>query len=118
VHLVEVDPIGSQAPQRVLDLGDYPAARAAAHVGVVAHRHEELGGEHDVVAASLERLADDLLRLAGRVDIGGVDEVDAGVERAVDDADRVVVVGVAPGADIIVPRQSFETWTPVRPSGR
>ena len=50
-----------QAPQRVLDLGDDPAARAAAVVGVLAHRHPELGGEHDVVAAALERLADDLL---------------------------------------------------------
>ena len=68
-------------------------------VGVLAHRHAELGGQHDVVAAALERLADDLLRLAGRVDVGGVDEVDAGVQRAVDDADRVVVVGVAPGAE-------------------
>ena len=46
-----------------------------------------------------ERLADDLLGLAGGVDVGGVDEVDPGVERRVDDADRVVVVGVAPGAE-------------------
>jgi hypothetical protein len=48
---------------------------------------------------ALEDLADDLLRLAGRVDVGGVDEVDAGVQGAVDDADGVVVVGVAPGAE-------------------
>jgi hypothetical protein len=60
---------------------------------------KELGGQDDVVAAAVEGLADDLLRLAGRVDVGGVDEVDPGVERAVDDADRVVVVGVAPGAE-------------------
>jgi hypothetical protein len=31
--------------------------------------------------------------------VGGVDEVDPGVQGAVDDARRVVVVGVAPGAD-------------------
>ncbi len=43
-----------------------------------------------------ERLGDDLLRLARRVDVGGVDEVDAGVERGVDHRDRLVVVGVAP----------------------
>ena len=88
-----------QAPQRVLDRRHDPAARAAAAVGVLAHRHEELGRQDDVVAAALERLADDLLGLAGGVDVGGVDEVDAGVERGVDDADRVVVVGVAPGAE-------------------
>ena len=99
VHLVEVDPVGAEAAERVLDRLDDPTARAAAVVGVLAHRHEELGGEHDVVAAALERLADDLFGLAGRVDVGGVDEVDPGVQRAVDDADRVVVVGVAPGAE-------------------
>ena len=53
----------------------------------------------DVVAAALESFADDLLGLALGVDVGGVDEVDAGVERAVDDADGLVVVGVAPGAE-------------------
>ena len=59
----------------------------------------QLGGEHDVVAAALDRLGDDLLRLAPRVDVGGVDEVDAGVERGVDHVDRLVVVGVAPRAE-------------------
>ena len=68
-------------------------------VRVVVHRHGHLRRQHDVVAAALERLADDLLGLAGGVDVGGVDEVDPGVQRAVDDADRVVVVGVAPGAE-------------------
>jgi hypothetical protein len=34
-----------------------------------------------------------------RVDVGGVDEVDPGVERAVDDADALVVVFVAPVAE-------------------
>jgi hypothetical protein len=99
VDLVEVDPVGAEPPQRVLDRPDDPAPRAAAAVRVLAHRHEELGREHDVVAPALERLADDLLRLAGGVDVGGVDEVDAGAERAVDDADRVIVIGVAPGAE-------------------
>jgi hypothetical protein len=56
-------------------------------------------GQHDVVAAAFERLADDLFGLTGGIDVGGVDEVDPGVQRAVDDADRVVVVGVAPGAE-------------------
>src|SRR5207247_7375689 len=60
----------------------------------------ELGGEDDVVAAAAgERLADDLLGLASRVDICGVDEVDTGAEGGVDDADAVVVVRVAPGAE-------------------
>src|SRR5213080_3582276 len=82
--------------QGVLDGAHDPAARVAAAVGVVAHRHVELRGEDNVVAAALEGLADDLLGLAGAIDVGGVDEVDAGVERGVDDPDRLVVVGVAP----------------------
>ena len=96
VHLVEVDPVGAQPAQRVLDRAHDPAAGVAAAVRVLAHRVVELGGEHDVVAAAREGLADDLLGLPGAVDVGGVDEVDAGVERRVDDPDRLVVVRVAP----------------------
>jgi len=46
-----------------------------------------------------ERFPDDLLGLPAGVDVGRVDEVDPRVERAVNDADGVVVVGVAPGAE-------------------
>ena len=100
VDLVEVDPVGPQPAQRVLDLLDDPAARVAELVGVLAHRAVDLGREHDVVApAAGERLADDLLGLAARIDVGGVDEVDPGIERAVDDPDRLLVVGVAPCAE-------------------
>ena len=99
VHLVEVDVVGVEPAQRVLDRRDDPAPRAAARFGSSPIGHEELRREHDVVATALDRLADDLLGLAGRVDVGGVDEVDPGVQRAVDDADRVVLVGVAPGAE-------------------
>jgi hypothetical protein len=59
----------------------------------------ELGRQDHVVAAPLERLAHDLLRLPGGVDVRAVDEVDPAVERGVNDADRVVVVGVAPGTE-------------------
>ena len=51
----------------------------------------DLRGEEDALASSAgERLADDLLRLPARVDVGGVDEVDPGVERRVDDPDELV----------------------------
>ena len=42
-----------------------------------------------------ERLAHDLLRLAAGVDVGGVDDIDPGVQSAVDDLDARVVIGVA-----------------------
>ena len=99
VDLVEVDVVGLQAAQRVLDLGHDPAPGVAPLVGVIAHRACTLGRQDDVVAASLERLAHDLFGLAAGVRVGGVDEVDPGVQRLVDDADRVVVVGVADGPE-------------------
>jgi hypothetical protein len=68
-------------------------------LGSLAHAAVDLGREHDVVAPVLQRLADDLLGLAARVHVGGVDEVDPRVEGAVDDLDRVVVVRVAPAAE-------------------
>src|SRR5690606_17615894 len=95
VHLVEVDVVGAQAPQAVLAGPHDPAPRVAGPVGVGPHGPVELGGDHQVVAPAGDGLAQDLLGLAGRVDVGGVDEVDAGVEGGVDDGDRVVVVAVA-----------------------
>ena len=100
VHLVEVDPVGAEAAEARVDLLHDPAARVALLVRAVAHAAVELRGQDDAVAAAArERLADYLLRLAARVDVRGVDEVDPRVERPVDDADRLVVVRVAPGAE-------------------
>jgi hypothetical protein len=66
----------------------FDATRVAALVGVIAHRHVDLAGKHDVVAlAAGERLADNDLRFAGRVDVGSVDEVDPGVQRPMNDCE-------------------------------
>ena len=64
-----------------------------------AGREVNLGREdHARTIDRRERFADDDLGLAVRIGVGGVDEVDACVERAVDDADRVIMVRVAPAA--------------------
>ena len=100
MDLVEVDPVRVQAAQGILDRAHDPAARVAAPVGILAHGVVELGGEDDLVApAAGERPADELLGLARPIHVGGVDEVDARVERTVDDLDGLVVVGVALGAE-------------------
>ena len=57
----------------------------------------ELRGEHDLVAAALQGPADELLVGVGAVDLGGVDEGDAEVERPVDGADGLGVVGASAG---------------------
>ena len=60
VDLVQVDVIGVEPPQRVLDLARDPQARVAALVRP-AHWEVHLRREHDVVAAAFECLSDDLL---------------------------------------------------------
>ncbi len=55
--------------------------------------------DHLVAAGARQGLAEDLLRLALRIDVRGVDEVDPRVERRVDDPNRLVVVLLTPGAE-------------------
>jgi hypothetical protein len=99
VHLVEVDPVGVEAAQAVLDRFHDPASGVAPVVGRVVHGVVELGGEHHLVPAALQGPPDDLLALAERVDVGSVDHVDTGVECGVHGPHALVVVGVAPGAE-------------------
>src|SRR5207237_3907954 len=56
--------------------------------------------QHDAVAPPTgQRLAHDLLGLAGRVHVGRVDEVHARVEGGMDDASAFLVIGVPPGPE-------------------
>src|SRR4029077_20148950 len=98
VDLVQVDVIELQALQARLQSGDDVAARRAAHIRARAGRVEDLGRDDDVLARYLqvaERLAGDLFGAAVGVDVGGVDEVDAGIERAADDALRFLLLKLA-----------------------
>ncbi len=106
VHLIQVDPVGLQPAQTVLDLTDDPAPRVAALVRVTAftrpHTHltVDLGGQDDVVASAAgQRLTNDRLRFTLGVDVSCVDEVDAGIQRSMDDLDRNIMIGLAPGAE-------------------
>jgi hypothetical protein len=55
----------------------------------------ELGGQLDLVATVGDAAADQDLVVAGPVEVRGVDERDAKVERAVDGRDRFIPVGGA-----------------------
>ena len=84
VDLIEIDMVEPEPLEALLALADDVTARGAARVRTVAHRPEHLGRDHDIVAGDAEvpdRLAEDALALAAGIDIGGVDEVDAGGER-------------------------------------
>src|SRR5690606_11888862 len=63
-------------------------------VGRLAHAAMHLGGYDQVVAVTelAQQLADDLLAGAIRVHVGGVEEVDAGVERRLQDRATLVEV--------------------------
>src|SRR5207247_9671404 len=57
-----------------------------------AHLPVDLRRQDHLVAPVLQGLAHDLLGPALAIDVGGVDEVDPGVERRMDHADALVLV--------------------------
>ena len=123
VELVEVDPVGAEPLEARLAGGDQVMAGIAAVVRPVAHRKARLGGEKHVGALLAERLADDLLRRAGGIDVGGVDQVDAGVEADGDltlgfgEADRPdrAVLGPAERHRAHGHRRNLEAGAPQKP---
>ena len=89
----QVHAVGAQPAQAGLAAGDDVPPREAHVVGIVAHATADFGGQHDVVAPILQRLAGDLFRVAANVDIGGIYKVAAGVEELVDHTDGGRFVG-------------------------
>ena len=68
--------------------------------GAGAGLAEDLGRDDHAVARHLQvlqRLPGDLLRQPARIDVGGVDEVDAGIERL---ADQALGIGLLQVADL------------------
>jgi hypothetical protein len=86
VDLVEIDVVGAEAAQAVVDLVEDRLARQAGAVGAGPHAVEHLGGEHDLVAPGEvpDRAADDLLGGAVGIGVGRVEEIDAEVDRLLD----------------------------------
>lgn len=87
VHLVEVDHIHPQPTQALLALVADVVGRA--HRGQRDVTGQDLGGlvprlrgDHEIGGVGVQRLGDDLLRLAIPVDVGGVDEVHTPVDDA------------------------------------
>ena len=96
VHLEEIDRVRLHPAERLLARADDVQRREARLVRPVAHRPVHLRGEDDLLApaaALREPPAEDLLgpafALLPPVDVGGVEEVDPRLERAVHDRERV-----------------------------
>ena len=62
----------------------------AAVVRPFAHRQSGLGGDENVMALASECLTDDVLRLAQRIEVRGVDHVDATIQTEIDLSFRFV----------------------------
>jgi hypothetical protein len=101
VLVVEVDVVGAQSPQRALDSGaDVRRAAVELPRSATGVRHDaELDRQHDLVASLLDRSAHQRLVVERPIDLGGIEMVDAEVQRPVDGADRL---GLAAGSDVVV----------------
>ena len=97
--------VRAQPAQARLARGDQVAAREAGVVRAVAHRHARLRGEHDPVAAALDGRADDLLRDAAGVDVGGVDGRQPAVEAEVELARRLLEIRRAHVGELAAPAE-------------
>ena len=121
VDLVEIDIIGAEPAQAVVDLVEDRLARQAGAVRAGAHAVEHLGGEHDVLAPGeiLDGAADDLLRGAVRIDIGGIEEIDPELERLADQrAARLLVHASRHGCRGRARHRSCSRGRCARPRGR
>ena len=102
VELVEVDVVGAEPAQARLDRPDQVVARRADVVGAGAEAEGPLGGDDHLVAAALDRLAQDLLGHAVRVDVGRVEHGEPGLEADVDEPRGLGDVARAPGLEELV----------------
>ena len=98
--VVEVDVVGAEALQRALDrdadvLGRAVGRADGGHVARprVVHPARKLGSDHVLVAAALDSASDELLVGQRPVELRCVDEVDPELERSLDRADGLILVG-------------------------
>ena len=98
VHEVDVDVVGAEVLQALVDRRDDALAAAVAQVRLVAVVHAELGDDDRLVATLAERLAERAFGGAHAVALGGVEAVDAEVERAADGAHELRLLDVAVAA--------------------
>ena len=87
MDLVEVDIVGREAAKRGLDRQHDVLAREAAIVRPGTHRKKDLRGDHDVVAAAefAQGTSDDRFRHTDGIHVGGIEEIDAHFDRALEE---------------------------------
>jgi len=101
VELVEIHVVRPEPPQRGLDGVEDVLARESLIPWSGAHGAEALGGQNEIVTATLEPAPDDLFRspdglevAADRIDVRGVEERDAAGGGAIQDGSRARLVAL------------------------
>ena len=111
VDLVEVDHVDIQAAQALLRLFFHtPLLEPIVHLPVAGILPDQaaLSGNDDLLPATFDRLAHDLLRVAQPVSGSGVDPVDAQVQGAPDHRQRLLVILLTPPK---LPRPAYRPRT-------
>ncbi len=98
VQVIQIDDLDTEPPQARIARLAYIRGTAVDHalgrVGRIV-LETELGREHDAVASTGDGTTDQLFVRVRPVDVGGVEQSDARVERSVDRGDRFDVVALA-----------------------
>src|ERR1700733_7774408 len=96
MYLVDVDVIGAQPPQRIIELlHDSRAGRISIDLAV-APLQSHLGGDDDFVAPTLDGCPDDLLGNAEATRRRGIDQIDALMQGSLNGGNRFALIGSAP----------------------
>ncbi|MNS70348.1 hypothetical protein D3C72_1036900 [compost metagenome] len=91
VEIEDIDIVGVETAQRILDGLDDPLPGMPTEVGALGVGIDEFRCQNPVIAIGLDAAADDFFRLAVVIDISCVDEVDALLACLVDDAEGHVI---------------------------
>jgi hypothetical protein len=95
VQVMHVNMVAPQAFEAVMALLNDVEARQPALVRTLAHWEADLGRDQKLRGLALDRLTYDLFRTSSRIDIRGVNEIDAVIDAEIDHAARF---GDAPAA--------------------
>ncbi len=98
VNLIEVDGVGLQAAEGILNLPDDAVLARVAEWTAALPVETDLGRNQRALAPTTcgECLSDDLLGVAEAVDGRRIDEIDTAIQRRVNRPDRVGLVAAAP----------------------
>ena len=115
MQLVEVDPVGVQATQRLAygspHLGGGAVVRADL-ARLLVECPTEFRRDNDAVSTPGERLGQNLLAAARAVDVGGVEEGHTEIQRSADRPNRFMVVDLTPAEGLVAGPE----WTSDRPA--